>query len=137
MAGDVVCPQKKDPGNPRMEWEKEVDLSYIGDDKLRIHVLEILLKHSSLWSGALGTIQATEHRIPLEPDTKPIRSMPYRKGPAMREMVAKEVHKMLNAGVIEPASTERASPVVLVPRKDGSPQFCLDYRRFNAKTAAD
>ena len=100
-------------------------------------MLEMLRKHSSLWDGALGTIRATEHRIPLEPGTKPIRSMPYRKGPAMREMVAKEVHKMLNAGVIEPASTEWASPVVLVPKKDGSRRFCVDQRRFNAKTLAD
>ncbi|CDF34348.1 unnamed protein product [Chondrus crispus] len=91
-----------------MDWEKEIDLSYIDDDKIRGHVLEMLRKHSSLWSGALGTIQATEHRIPLEPGTKPIRSMPYRNGLAMREMVAKEVNKMLNAG-----------------------------RRLNAKTAAD
>ena len=97
----------------------------------------MLRQHSSLWDGALGTIRATEHRIPLEPGTKPICSMPYRKGPAMREMVAKKVHKMLNAGVIEPTSTEWASPVVLAPKKDGSPRFCGDYRRLNAKRLAD
>ena len=112
-------------------------MSYIDDEKLRGHVLEMLRKHSSLWSGALGMIRATEHRITLEPGTKPIRSMPYRKGPTMREMVADQVNKMLNAGVIEPASTEWASQVVLVPNKDGSLRFCVDYRRLNAKTAAD
>ena len=34
-AGGTVCPQKKDPGNPPMDWEEEIDLSYIDDDKLR------------------------------------------------------------------------------------------------------
>ena len=97
---------------------KKIDLSYIEDDKLRGHVLEMLRKHSSLWSGALERIRATEHRIAFEPGTKPIRSMPYHKGPAMREMVAKEVNKILNAGVIEPAGTEWASPVVLVRKND-------------------
>lgn len=63
--------------------------------------------------------------------------MPYLKGPVMREMVAKEVHKMLNAGVIEPASTDWASPVVLVPEKDGSLRFFVDYQRLNAKKRAD
>ena len=104
--GGTVPPQEKDPENPPKDWEKEIDLLYIEYDKLRGHVLEMLPQHSSLWSGALGTIRATEHCIALDPSTKPIRSMRYGKGPAMREMVAKEVNKMLNAGVIEPASTE-------------------------------
>ena len=136
-AEGTVRPQELDPENPPMEWEKEIDLSYIDDDKLCGHVLEMLRKHSSLWSGALGTIRATEHCIALEPGTKPIRSMPYRKGPAMRDMVANAVNEMLKAGVIEPASTKWASPVVLVPKRDGSLRFCVDYRRLNAKTAAD
>ena len=54
----------------------------------------------------------------------------------MREMVAKEVRKMVKAGIIEPASSEWASQVVFVPKKDGSLHFCVDYRRLNACTLA-
>ena len=53
-------------------------------------------------SGRLGEIFATEHRIDLEPVTKPIRPMPYRQGPAMRDKAAAEIREMLDAGVIEP-----------------------------------
>lgn len=63
--------------------------------------------------------------------------MPSRMGTAMSKMVVKEVKKMLNAGFIEPASTEWAPPMVFVPKKDGYLRFCVDYGRLNAKTAAD
>ena len=98
----------------------------------------MLTKHETLWKpGYLGEISATEHRIELYPDSKPIRQAPYRQGHKARDITSSEIAKMLDAGVIEPASSEWASPVVLVPKKDGSLRFCIDYRRLNMKTVAD
>ena len=98
----------------------------------------MLTKPEDMWTtGRLGEITATEHRITLETGTKPVRSMPYRQGPAMRTKAEAEIRRMRDAGVIEPATSEWASPIVLVPKKDGSLRFCVDYRRINAKTVAD
>ncbi|KRY60942.1 hypothetical protein T03_1667 [Trichinella britovi] len=41
---------------------------------------------------------------------------------------------MVKAGVIEPASGPRSYSVVLVKKKDGPLQFCVDYRKLNALT---
>ena len=120
------------------DWRTTVNLNHIGDADLRKRVIEMPETHQDMWtSGRLGEISATKHRIELEPQTKPFRFMPYQQGPAMRDRAVAEIRKMLDAGVIEPATSELASTIVLVPKKDGSLRFCVDYRRLNAKTVAE
>lgn len=44
---------------------------------------------------------------------------------------------MLDAGVIQPSSSDWASAPVLVRKKDGSMRSCIDYRALNKKTVKD
>ncbi|KAL2082602.1 hypothetical protein ACEWY4_022420 [Coilia grayii] len=44
---------------------------------------------------------------------------------------------MLSLGVIEPSCSDWCSPVVLVPKRDGSIKFCIDFRQVNALSKVD
>jgi Reverse transcriptase (RNA-dependent DNA polymerase) len=111
-------------------------LDHLPND-LRQKVVGMLTKHQDMWSGNLGEIKVTSHRIELIPGAKPVFQPPYRAGQKSRGIEKEEVERMLEAGVIEPALSEWASPVVLITKKDGSTRFCVDYRKLNALTTKD
>ena len=122
-----------EPPPPDVE---EFDLSHM-PERLCQRFRRMLKKYSRMWDGTLGEINTTVHRIELIPETLPIAQARYRAGPKAREIEDPEVKKMLEARVIEPVQSEWASPVLLVPKPDGSMRFCVDYRKVNAVTVKD
>ncbi|CAI5637478.1 unnamed protein product [Oreochromis niloticus] len=68
---------------------------------------------------------------------QPIRLRPHRLPLSKRQVAEEKIREMAAAGVIEPSNSPWAAPVVLVGKKDGSPRFCVDFRRLNAVTKKD
>jgi len=129
---ELVTPPKGATEHPL----PEVDVSSVPTEWLGA-VKALLQKHVSLWEGKLGLIRGVEHRIRLKPGAVPVRQHPYKAGPMAREREKAEVERMRSMEVIEPASGEWASPVVMVPNLDGSVRFCIDYRKLNLMTIKD
>lgn len=90
----------------------------------------------SLKPEDLGKTNICTHKITLT-DTKPIKQQPYRIPESMRAEIEKQVSTMLELGVIRPSQSPWASPIVLVPKKNGETRICIDYRKLNTVTKGD
>ena len=44
---------------------------------------------------------------------------------------------MERSGIIEPTCSEWASPIVVVPKRNGELRLCVDYRRLNSVSQVD
>ena len=110
-------------------------LSEVEAQKLKDLVIEY---HDvfALDDSELGCTNILTHSI--EPgDSHPIQQQPYRTPMVRREKMAGMIDEMQAQGEVWPSSSPWASPVVLVPKEDGSLRFCVDYRSLYSVTKKD
>ena len=87
----------------------------------------------ALDDSELGCTSLVQHRIEMgnqSPIKQPISRVPF----VYRNKTAEMVESMEKQGVIKPSTSPWSSPIVLVPKKDGSLRFCIDYRKLNSVT---
>ena len=84
----------------------------------------------------LGHTDLVKHHVDTgssAPIKQPICRVPF----FFRDKIAAMVDEMEGLGVIRRSSSAWSSPVVLIPKKDGSYRFCIDYRKLNSVTKKD
>lgn len=101
------------------------------------HELErILQKHATIFGGIGEPTPYMEHFINTD-NHQPIASAAYRLSFAKTRELKTEVDQMLELGIVEECESAWASPVVMVPKRDGGIRVCVDYRKLNNITTPD
>ena len=103
----------------------------------RRELSELLQTYDHLFNNKPGRTSMASHHIELKPGAKPVKLFPYRVNPEKADLIAKEIEIMKNLGVIEDSQSPWASPVVILPKPDGSIRFCIDYRKVNDLTVPE
>jgi hypothetical protein len=126
-----------------------------------LRLITILEKHRSTFGYSLRDLKGISpvlctYRIPTDLDCTPSREPQRRLNNVMREVVKKEVLKLLPTGIIYPVPhSEWVSPVQVVPKKGAMTvvkneknelisqrtvtgwRICIDYRKLNKETKKD
>ncbi|GFS80006.1 retrovirus-related Pol polyprotein from transposon 412 [Trichonephila clavipes] len=66
-------------------------------------------------------------------DDRPVYQPARRLSFSENQDVNKQIDEWLEQGIVRPSSSEYASPIVLVKKKDGTTRLCVDYRKLNRK----
>lgn len=102
-------------------------------------VKELLNRHLTVFTSGdsdLGYTDIIEHEIPVLDDA-PVHRRYRRLLPNQYGEVKPLIRQLLDQKVIEESCSHYSSPNVIVRKKDGSLQMCMDYRQLNSKTRKD
>ena len=116
----------------------KVDLTHV-PEPFRSQLQKLLEKHRGVFGTDITDIKQTDvytHHIELE-DTTPAYQRPYRLPFAHREIVKKEIDRMLAAKIIEPSVSPYNSPIILVKKSNGGYRLVSDLRLLNSKIKDD
>ena len=146
---DVEVNNLETKSQPPVEKEKELDKEEphqqvkIDETNLtteQLNQVKELLKYKAKAFAAKDSAPSKANNVSHTIDTgtnKPIHVPKYRVSHKERPIIEKHVKEMIHNKVIEPSKSPWSFPIVLVPKKDGTIRFCVDYRRLNDITKKD
>ena len=127
----------------RHNVEKHLRLGHLNNEEKQ-SIMKLCLEYKDICYDEripLSFTSAIKHQIRLKDDT-PIYLKPYRKSPAQRHEIDKQVKSLLTQNIITESASPWSAPISIVPKKlDASGiqkyRMVIDYRKLNEKTIED
>lgn len=112
--------------------EEEIDLTHIEDIECKNEAMEIFRNYQP------NKCKSTDIKMSLIlKNDEPVYQRPRRLEVPEKEIVEKQINAWLDEGIIRPSTSDYASPIVLVAKKDGQTRICCDYRKLNKIVVKD
>lgn len=110
----------------------------IAPDK-KPELISILSKYQEHFSDGLPTtrVKTGELNIRLIDPSKIVTRRPYPLSLTDKKIVREHIIELEKAGIIRKSRSPFASPIKLVPKKNGKTRLCVDYRQLNANTISE
>ena len=135
---DLYVVKSKGPVLMGRDWLRKIRLDWCSIKSLQAPTatlspkerLDTMLdKYSDVFEDKLGTFTSAKAKLTLKEDSQPrflkARQMPY----ALKPKVEEELRRLQNEGILNKVEwSEWATPIVPVPKKDGSVRLCGDYK---------
>ncbi|GFS67515.1 retrovirus-related Pol polyprotein from transposon 17.6 [Trichonephila clavipes] len=114
------------------EVEDEIAVQHVTNPQIRRELFELI----SNYEPKKTEMTNVSMRIILKDDI-PVYQPARRLSFSENQDVNKQIDEWLEQGIVRPSSSEYASTIVLVKKKDGTTRLCVDYRRLNRKLVKD
>jgi hypothetical protein len=106
------------------------------DEKLKSNLFEVFNQYDDMFKEPKGLPpkRGIQHEIQLQQDCPLPNIGMYRMSVMENAEIKKQIQELLDKGVIVPSSLPCGSPIVLVPKKDGTCCMCVDFMALNKIT---
>ena len=122
---------------------EEILIELVKDSSLSGHhqdlLLALLMEYSDVFARSrdeLGHTDVLRHEI-ITDGASPISQRFRRLSPEKRAEMRMMLNDMLKKNIISLSKSPWVAPIVLVKKRDGACQFCVDHRQVNGVTRKD
>ncbi len=111
-----------------------MEVEEISDDS---KVKEIIIEYECKLKSNMKTKSLTPHSINLEKEFPIINIRNYKNNYYDQDVIIQEVNDLLNKGKIQESQSPWNSPLLPVPKKDGTKRMCIDFRKLNERSIVE